>query len=469
MKISYNFLKKHKIFIFTILLYLFIRIFFSLFNKFPLWWDAAAYIGIGKFLFSSGQIGVFEPLRPILLPLILGLAWKLNFNLIYFGGFLEIIFTLGITLMVYLLANKLFNKKIADIAAFITAFNFLIFTFSFIIYTEIPATFCILTSLFFSYKFISKRSILSLLLAAFFATAAFLFRYPFGLIFIIINLILVKDLFERKNIYPLFLFNFFSFIFLIPYFVFNYLKFGNFLYLLNYTQNYYAVNLGGSYNIKAFQQIPIFILPKVSYLYLLAIILFFNILLPFLIYGIYKLIKEKYYLKKEIIFYLIIPIIIFYIYFQFFYIKDERYILNIIPFLAIITAYGLFKSKKPIFISLIIYFLFTIILFSVWMPRETAYDKFFQEPPINITCSKVASSDPRTALNYLTAFPYEVYDDNWKPLDTIKNKEVDCIFYYSCSILRQNHVKIINNLNYKTVYYKEWGPKCDYYIFKLEE
>lgn len=35
-------------------------------------WDEAVYIGIGKFFLSLGSVGLFEPIRPIVLPLFLG-------------------------------------------------------------------------------------------------------------------------------------------------------------------------------------------------------------------------------------------------------------------------------------------------------------------------------------------------------------------------------------------------------------
>jgi hypothetical protein len=40
-------------------------------------WDESVYVGLGKYLYSNGASGIYEPFRPILLPLVLGALWKL--------------------------------------------------------------------------------------------------------------------------------------------------------------------------------------------------------------------------------------------------------------------------------------------------------------------------------------------------------------------------------------------------------
>jgi len=99
--------------------------------------------------------------------------------------------------------------------------------------------------------------------------------------------------------------------------------------------------------------------------------------------------------------------------------------------------------------------------------QESFYDSFFTKPPINFSCSLVATSDPHSALNYKIIFPYEVYDDAWQPSIPTTNRSADCIFYYSCSKFRESHVNTILSLKYSIAYHKQWGPNCDYYIFAL--
>src|SRR3989338_4913484 len=58
---------------------LFIRLMYIALN-YPLWWDSHIYISIGKYIFSSGEIGIWESFRPLLHPFLLGIFWKLGFN-----------------------------------------------------------------------------------------------------------------------------------------------------------------------------------------------------------------------------------------------------------------------------------------------------------------------------------------------------------------------------------------------------
>ena len=58
-----------------------------------IWWDSAVYIGMGKHIYSLGKSGLWEESRPLILPLILGLGWKLGLNVVYFGRAISLIFS----------------------------------------------------------------------------------------------------------------------------------------------------------------------------------------------------------------------------------------------------------------------------------------------------------------------------------------------------------------------------------------
>ena len=60
---------------------LIVRIIYLLIN-YPLWWDSYVYIGMGKYIFSGGKIGMWESFRPLIHPLILGVLWKLKLDVI---------------------------------------------------------------------------------------------------------------------------------------------------------------------------------------------------------------------------------------------------------------------------------------------------------------------------------------------------------------------------------------------------
>ena len=78
-------------------------------------WDEAVYIGIGKYLFSSGQVGLWEEIRPLGIPLLFGGAWKLGLNPVIAGRVIELLFSIGTISLVYLISKEIFNKKIASI------------------------------------------------------------------------------------------------------------------------------------------------------------------------------------------------------------------------------------------------------------------------------------------------------------------------------------------------------------------
>ena len=76
----------------------------------PLWWDAHIYIGMGKYIFSSGQIGIWESFRPLIHPTIIGAIWKLGLNPIVWGKMLDLIFSLTAIFLLYKINEKVFRR-----------------------------------------------------------------------------------------------------------------------------------------------------------------------------------------------------------------------------------------------------------------------------------------------------------------------------------------------------------------------
>ncbi|MBI2657116.1 glycosyltransferase family 39 protein [Candidatus Woesearchaeota archaeon] len=118
------------------------------------WWDSAVYIGMGKHIYSLGKAGLWEESRPLALPLILGIGWKLGFEPVYFGRAISMIFSALTIFLTYKIGLKLFSRKEALLAAFFTAFSFTFFFFSPNILTEIPSTLFILLAFYF---YLEKR------------------------------------------------------------------------------------------------------------------------------------------------------------------------------------------------------------------------------------------------------------------------------------------------------------------------
>ena len=132
---------------------LFIFSFFYYFNpNADLWWDSSVYLGIGKYVYSIGEVGLYEESRPLVWPLISGFFWKLGLDAAFFGRLLVLIFGVGTIICTYLVAYDLFNKRTALLASFLLAFSPTFFLFSSIMFTEIPAAFFAMLGLYFFIK-----------------------------------------------------------------------------------------------------------------------------------------------------------------------------------------------------------------------------------------------------------------------------------------------------------------------------
>ena len=183
-------------------------------------WDEAVYLAMGKYIYSGGASGIWEMIRPVGLPIILGWIWKLGIPYIFFAEIISIIFGVATIALTYLLAKKLFNEKAGILAAAILAASTAFFFNSSNILTELPSTFFALAAIYF---FIGKRYYL----AGALASVAMLFKFPHAfLIFALCAALLVEGLGRRRNnILPLAkTLSSFSIVAL-PFLIFNYLRY----------------------------------------------------------------------------------------------------------------------------------------------------------------------------------------------------------------------------------------------------
>ena len=81
-------------------LFFLVRIFLS-FKPHLVFWDEAVYIAMGKYLWSFGTIGFWEILRPIFLPLLIGVFWKMGFTPLILSELLLLCFAAGYFLFTY--------------------------------------------------------------------------------------------------------------------------------------------------------------------------------------------------------------------------------------------------------------------------------------------------------------------------------------------------------------------------------
>src|SRR3989344_2779048 len=86
-------------------------------------WDESVYAGMGKYIFSGGETGLWEIIRPFGLPLLLGAVWKAGLAPLGWEV-LAIMFAAGNILLTFYLARKIFNDSTGLLAAAAVMFKF---------------------------------------------------------------------------------------------------------------------------------------------------------------------------------------------------------------------------------------------------------------------------------------------------------------------------------------------------------
>jgi 4-amino-4-deoxy-L-arabinose transferase-like glycosyltransferase len=113
----------------------------------PATWDEAVYVGIGKHLFSGGEVGLYEPIRPLVIPFLSGLAWKAGLDPVAASRVLALLFALGALAMTYRLVRAFGGAWPAVAAAALMAITPVFFLNATSILTEIPSLFFLLAAM----------------------------------------------------------------------------------------------------------------------------------------------------------------------------------------------------------------------------------------------------------------------------------------------------------------------------------
>ncbi len=405
---------------------LIIRLIFA-FSWHEVWWDSGVYIGMGKHLYSGGENGLWEHIRPPLLPIMLGFLWKTGLSPILFGRLLEIIFMLGTVWLTYELALRWFENKTAIIASLIIALSPIFYYLSFHQYNEIPSTFFVLLAIWLSLK--EKH-----FLAGISTGIAFLSKFAPGMFAGIIILYLAIN----KKWKPTILTGTGFAIITSPYFIYSWIAYGSPLATFSAAQDAIANVLGCNVlRHQPWHQYFSWLIFSETKLHLLAIIG---------IFALYKKWKKQHLL---FVFSLIIPLL----YFTQLNCRDYRYITLFLPFVAILTALGIawiyeqFKVKKNLA------FVILTILLSAWMlnttiryyyanelqqPDTTAEEYFHYLSDKNIT-GEIWTANPIIAAytdEKLEKIYYPVYDQDVQNrfIDyvTLHNKKIGAVLLDNC-------------------------------------
>jgi len=177
--------KKDKIVYILVLVFVVIKLIVGLLPHVP-GWDESVYIGMGKYLYSFGSSGLWESLRPVGLPLLLGAIWKIGFPLAYAAEFLMTMFAAGSILVTYFISKKLFSETVGLMSSVLLIGTGLFFSQSSLFMTELPSSFFALLTL---YYLINRK----LAWASLFAVIAAMFKFPHLLLILIIGLFLVPS------------------------------------------------------------------------------------------------------------------------------------------------------------------------------------------------------------------------------------------------------------------------------------
>ncbi len=144
-------------------------------------WDGSVYVGMGKYLFSFGHVGLWETLRPVGLPILLGLGWKLGLDPYAFG---QVVSIAGAALSLYFAhqLGDMLRPGAGRLSAAVLAMSSLFVTYASIPMTDIVSGAFVLGSVTFA---LSAQRTRGYVLSGLFAGLAFLFRFPHGIVFVV--------------------------------------------------------------------------------------------------------------------------------------------------------------------------------------------------------------------------------------------------------------------------------------------
>jgi 4-amino-4-deoxy-L-arabinose transferase-like glycosyltransferase len=306
-----------------IAMFVLVKVFIAL-QAHPAGWDESVYTGMGKHIYSSGTNGLWEDIRPVGLPVLLGAIWKLGLPFGFFAELLMTAFAAGSLLLVYRIATKLFNNTTGLLSVLLFVSSGIFFRQSSLFLTEIPSTFFALAMIYY----LLQRKLAA---ASTFAAIAAIFKFPHVmlsailLLFFIVEFRKTADL--KKTIKSAFKMLPYAAIMLI--FLFrNYLSYNN--GLLGAVEPFL---LAASHQSNPLENV----LGLNGFLFYFIVLLKENIFFSLLPLGIWFSFKER----KNV--YLGGYLLLYFSYLTVIANKQERFVLIFLPIAAIFAAYGVYR------------------------------------------------------------------------------------------------------------------------------
>ncbi len=464
-----DFFKNHYLIILIIFLAVVAHCFFF-FDWYEVWWDSGVYIGMGKFIFSLGKAGVWEHIRPVAWPFILGGIWKLGLPVVLFGRIVEFLMYLSSVFLIYLIGRKVYSKPAGLIAAALLASSAILFHLVFHLYTEIPAMFFTLLSYFL---FLRKNYFFAGLSIA----AAFLTKFPAAIFGVILFFALIFK--KQKQWKNLLYFSIGAAVLIVPFLITNLIFYGSIFGGLLAAQLTIKKVLGCNVLRKRAWHYYFFLLIVNESKFLLASIL-----------GLFNKFKKN----LLIIFSAVLPLL----YFMNLSCRDYRYVVVFLPFIALLAGAGLvllidkLKTKKFKVLFLIILIIAVSFLGykkAFFFYSQEKYD--FSKPELeyfDFLHGKQVSGEIWTSNPVLSAYSdnllhkiyYPVYDENvstdfFNYLQNNSNK-IEYIFLDNCgggiichpddNVCKEKNNELIEFLdnNFNKIFDKQQG-NCWYKIY----
>ena len=457
-------LKKNKIIYSIILLFFFFKLLTFSYYK-TIWWDSAVYIGMGKYIYSLGNSGLWEDSRPIVWPLMLGFFWKIKLNPIFSGRILEIIFGSFCILLTYMIGDKVFNRKAAVLSSLFLAFSPAFFFFVGIMLTEIVSTCFVLLGVYFIIK---KRYFFSGIFFGLAFMSRFLQLLAFAAVFLLLSVYSRKT--KTKNLIKLIAG--FGMV-IIPFLILNQFLYNNMLF--PFLQQFLLSRNSGWGN---FQPISFYFIELFRE----------NIFYLIFVAGLVLAIRDKDINKKLIA----SVFVVFFIFFNSIEQKEMRFIIILIPYMCLLMSYLIIKifdklkdaKIKNILIALIILSLVLsgIDIISFYKTESNKKNQYqtlqnkFQNIDIN---NEVWVSNPVIPVlsnNKADKLIYYPYFSRENAESMIKNAgHADLIFLDSCDLACKLHddkcektkTEFISALKQKlSIIYNSGADACEQFIFK---
>ncbi len=454
------FIKNHKWIIIILAIFLFFKIITLQFYN-SIWWDSSVYVGMAKYIYSSGSAGLWENSRPLVWPIILGFFWKLGLNIIFYGRLMEILFASMCIFLTYLIGTELYGKKSALLASAFLSVSSIFFFFSGIMLTEIVSTFFALAGVYYLIR--EKYFISGIFLGIAFMTR-FLQMFVFFAAFALV-------LYNKKRIKHIMSLSLGFLVPAAPYLVFNQVYYGNAIFP-TLQQLFLSQNSGWqNYHSLSYYFIGLF---RENFLYLLA--------LPG---AVFALRNHKNNSKSIPVIFLAI-----FIFFNSIRQKELRFLIILLPYMHLLAAYFIFciaekygNALKEIIVALVIlsaaFSAFNLVnMYRNELGKTNPYanlqDKYSSINPageiwVSNPIISVKKDDKIGEMMY-----YPVFDRQKASELAKESKNADFIFMDSCDLAcgpgdytcENDKLELIKNFRkVLNIAYSSKTKECEQYIF----